>query len=284
MTHRVVRYGVIVAAAVAALWWIPRYMGTQGRAAPAGDKTAVATPHTADGHPDLSGLWNASAPRQVQQVDEAGYVITSNNIVRGATPVNAERDAALRRRMDPNRPIYKPEFWQKVQDLDYNGNTEDPTFGCMAAGVPRMGPPSKIVQTPGEMIFLYEAKNQFRVIPMDGRAHDPDKSQDLTLMGDSVGHWEGDTLVVDVIGLSDVSWLDIHGYFHSDKLHVIERLRREGNTLTYQATAEDPVVLLKPWVRNPVKLQLSTDPKVVLWEDAPCSDIDLPHIVDKEHH
>ena len=103
-------------------------------------------------------------------------------------------------------------------------------------------------------------------------------------MGDSIGHWEGDTLVVDVIGLSDMSWLDIHGYFHSDKLHVIERLHRDGNTLTYQATAEDPTVLLKPWVRNPVTLKLNIDPKVVLWEDAPCSDIDLPHIVDKEHH
>jgi hypothetical protein len=284
MTHRFLTHSVSIAAIVAALWWMPPRVGAQGTPRAGQDGPSVATPRTADGRPDLSGLWNASGARAVQETDEAGNVITSNNIVRGGTPVNAERDAALRRRMDPNRPIYKPEFWKKVQDLDYNGNTEDPTFSCMPAGVPRMGPPNKIVQTSDEVIFLYESKNQFRVIPTDGRPHDPLKSQDLTLMGDSVGHWEGDTLVVDVIGFVDTSWLDIHGYFHSEDMHVTERLRREGNTLHYQATVEDPTVLQKPWVRNPVRLQLNTDPKIVLWEDPPCFDIDLPHIVDKEHH
>ena len=81
------------------------------------------------------------------------------------------------RRADPNKPLYKPEFWEKVQKLDQNGNAEDPSFGCMPGGVPRMGPPAKIVQTPKELIFLYVSPaaggwgDTYRVIPTDNRPH-----------------------------------------------------------------------------------------------------------------
>ena len=103
-------------------------------------------------------------------------------------------------------------------------------------------------------------------------------------MGDSVGLWDKDTLVVDVIGLNDISWLEIAGYFHSTDLHVIERLRREGNLLHYQATVEDPNVLAKPWVRTPVTLKISTSPDDALYEDPPCMELDTGHFVTKEHH
>ena len=107
-------------------------------------------------------------------------------------------------------------------------------------------------------------------------------------MGDSVGHWEGDTLVVDTIGFTDITWLETPGYFHSYDLRVTERLRREGNVLHYQATAEDPIVLTQPWVMNPRTLNLNTlpwdDPSAGLWEDVPCFETDLEHLVTKEHH
>ena len=87
-----------------------------------------------------------------------------------------------------------------------------------------MGPPAKIVQTPTEVILLYAQGNQFRVIPIDGRPHDPIKSQDTTWYGDAVGKWEGDTLVVDIVGFNDESWIEWPGWFHSNNMHVIEKL------------------------------------------------------------
>jgi hypothetical protein len=94
---------------------------------------------------------------------------------------------------------------------------------------------------------------------MDGRPHPADL--DTSYMGHSIGHWEGDTLVVDVAGLSDETWLaggfDRMKYanIHSDKEHVIERWTRKGNELTYEATVEDPVMFTKPWVITPRKVQ-----------------------------
>jgi hypothetical protein len=154
----------------------------------------------------------------------------------------------------------------------------------MPLGVPRMGPPSKIVQTPTEMIFLYQNHNTFRVIPTDGRPHTPDKDLEGTWMGESLGHWEGDTFVIDSVGFTDASWLDIQGYFHGENMHVIERIRRQGNTLTWQATVEDRDVFLKPWVMNARTVRLNPDPKAVLAEDLPCRERDLSHLVTKEHH
>ena len=82
--------------------------------------------------------------------------------------------------------------------------------------------------------------------------------------------------------MTDVSWLDWPGYFHNDQMRVTERLRREGNTLHYQATVEDPVVLMKPWVRNPIVRPLNTDPNATFLEDPPCDERDLEHLVTKE--
>ena len=248
----------------------------------------VPTPRTADGHPDLSGVWNGGGG--------AGPVTSSTDPLaqylgaRDGTLLNFERDGALMRRADPNKPIYKPQYWEKVQQLDQNGNKEDPSYGCMPAGLPRMGPPPKIVQTPSEMVFLYVSPaaegwgDPYRVIPTDGRQHTKLDDLDGTWRGESIGRWEGDTLVVDTIGFNDSSWLDIGGYFHSENMHVIERIQRDGNTLKWQATVEDPDVLLKPWVMNPRTLRLNPNPKATLAETLPCSERDLSHLVNKEHH
>jgi hypothetical protein len=245
------------------------------------------TPRTTDGHPDLSGVWNGNAASPFAKSEDP---LAANLSSRDGTLLNFERDNTLIRRANPNKPIYKPEFWEKVQKLDQNGNTEDPSFGCMPAGVPRMGPPAKIVQTPTEMIFLHVSGgaqgwgDTFRVIPTDGRAHTPLEDLDGTWKGESLGHWEEDTLVIDTIGFNDTSWLDIGGYFHSENMRVIERLHRDGNTLTWQATVEDPDVLLKPWAMSTRTLKLNPDPKAVLAETLPCVERDLSHLVTKEHH
>src|ERR1700731_2230803 len=191
------------------------------------------TPRTADGHPDLSGVWIGQRAPFVESTDPLAQNLAS----RDGTLLNFERDNAIIRRSNPNKPLYKPQFWEKVQKLDQNGNSEDPSYGCMPAGVPRMGAPPKIVQTSKELIFLYVSPpaqgwgDQYRVIPTDGRKHTPLEELDGTWKGESIGRWEDDTLVIDTIGFNDTRWLDIGGYFHSENMTVIERLLRVGDTL-----------------------------------------------------
>jgi hypothetical protein len=246
---------------------------------PAADASSVPTPRAPDGHPDLTGTWGGGGGGGFVTRDAKGNVDVAIP-ARDGSGANFEIDNAKRRRADPNKPVYKAEYVKKVQELDENEATEDPEFFCKPSGVPRLGPPSQIVQAPGKVVFLYQNGNTFRAIPTDGRAHS--SNLDETFLGDSVGHWEGDTLVVDVIGFNDVSWLGIAGYFHTTALHVTERLSREGNVLHYQATAEDPNVLEKPWVMTPRTLKLGPD--ATLWEDPPCEERDSSHLVTKEHH
>jgi hypothetical protein len=245
------------------------------------------TPRTADGKVDFSGVWVNTAGGDLKPDEQGNVTILSRG--RPCHPgqeckpaINFERDSGVRQRMSPNPPLYKPEYWEKVQDLDVNGNMKDPEIKCYPEGLPRIGAPSKIVQTPTEIIFLYQSHNTFRVIPIDGRGHDPIRSQDLTYYGDSVGKWEGDTLVIDSVGFTGESWLAWPGYFHTNNMRVVERLTRQGNTLTWQATVHDPQVLMQPWEMTPVRRNLNPNPKAVLTEDLPCEDRDQEHIVVRE--
>lgn len=247
----------------------------------------VATPRTPDGKVDFSGVWVASPSGDLRPDAQGNITVLSKG--RPCHPgqecspgINFERDSGVRQRMDPNRPLYRPEHWERVEYLDVHGNFEDPEVKCYPDGLPRIGPPSKIVQTPTELIFLYQSHNTFRIIPTDGRDHDPIRAQDLTWYGDSVGTWDGDTMVIDVVGFTDESWLAWPGYFHSNNMRVVERLRREGNTLIWQATVHDPEILLQPWAMTPVRRTLNPDPKAVLIEDLPCEDRDQEHIVTRE--
>ena len=199
-----------------------------------------------------------------------------------APGVNFERDSGVTQRMGPEIPMYKPEFWERVQYLDRNGTQEDPEFHCKPAGVPRMGPPTKIVQTATELIFLYGQGNQVRVIPIDGRPHDPIKSQDTTWYGDAVGKWEGDTMVIDIVGFNDESWLGWPGWLHSNNMHVVERYTRTGNTMRWEAVIEDPDTLLEPFRMDARTLRLNPDPKASFIEDLPCEERDAQHIVTHE--
>jgi hypothetical protein len=222
------------------------------------------------------------APSQQQVRKEQGREVCDEG-------TNEYIDSELTTRLHPNRPLYKPEYWSKVQDLDYDANNQDPQMVCQSLGVPRLGPPRKIVQTANEVVFFYG--DDVRIIPTDGRPHDP--KADPTLRGDSVAHWEGDTLVVDVISFNDRSWLGGGlqgpatggGYFHSYELHVIERLRRDGDRIHYQATIDDPEVFLEPWTMNPIELKASTDPNATIREGTPCNmEYDKGTIVGRNRH
>ena len=121
-----------------------------------------------------------------------------------------------------NRPLYKPEHWDKVQQLDMWTNKYDPVMTCQPLGVPRQGPPRRIYQTDNDVIFLYRGGDagggygEYRIIPTDGRKHAQDAEFDTTYLGDTVGRWEGDTLVLDSIAFIDTTWIGRGGFFHSD--------------------------------------------------------------------
>jgi hypothetical protein len=276
---RISTFGAVALAG--ALWLIPAH-AQQARTG-----AQPPTPRTSDGKVDFSGMWVGTPAGDLKPDEQGNITVLSKG--RPCHPgqqceagTNFERDSGMRQRLDSNLPLYKPEHWARVEHLDVHGNFEDPEIKCYPAGLPRIGPPSKIVQTPTELIFLYQSHNTFRVIPIDGREHDPIRSQDLTWYGDAVGTWEGDTMVIDVVGFTDETWLAWPGYFHTNNMRVVERLRREGNTLIWQATVHDPEVLMRPWEMTPVRRNLNPNPKAQLVEDLPCEDRDQEHIVTRE--
>jgi hypothetical protein len=232
------------------------------------------TPHLADGHPDLNGVWHHFfGIGTIQKVGDS-FVVGGAFSPQGAKLYNTPLGDA--------KPEYKAEFAAKVKSAYDNQVKEDPALHCINPGVPRLGPPHQIVHTPKQAVFLYadSTGNQWRVIPLDGRHHSTDPETAATFNGDSVGHWEGDTLVVDVTRLTDETWMGDNGLLHSRKLHVIERLRRTGDTIQYKVTTEDPGVLQKPWTLSRT-LTLQPD---ALEEAAPCIDKDAGHYVTGEHH
>jgi hypothetical protein len=290
-----------IAAAVAATMSLVSLHAAQYGGAPAApgargaaqQEQNVPTPRGAGGHPDLTGMWGggggggaAAKPDEKGNLTvlQRGRPCSKQQFDAGncAPGINFERDSGVTQRMGPEIPMYKPEFWERVQYLDRNGTKEDPEFHCKPGGVPRMGPPAKIVQTPTEVILLYAQGNQFRVIPIDGRPHDPIKSQDTTWYGDAVGKWDGDTMVIDIVGFNDESWIEWPGWFHSNNMHVIEKYTRTGNTLRWEATVEDPDVLVEPYHVEGRTLRLNPNTKATLTEDLPCEERDSQHMVTHE--
>jgi hypothetical protein len=230
----------------------------QTKPAPAGK-----IPRAADGKPDLSGIWQANG---VTLFGETGEVRPGDG------------KAISTYGLPPEPAPYLPSLAAKVKELG-SDNRNDPNVHCHMSGVPRIFSipvPYEIVQTPKKTVILYESNHAFRIIPIDGKhAQDPDPSY----MGDSVGHWDGDTFVVDVIGFNDKTWLPGAGHFHSEALHVTERYTRNpDDTISYAATMEDPKVLTKPWT---YRLLLRHPPRDERVMEADCSDnnLDVEHIV-----
>jgi hypothetical protein len=261
---------------------------------------AVPTPRRANGRPDLSGTWGdggAAAGRELVEYEPGKLAEEFPSRRCGPTQVkcgdytNQSEDGEFTARLNPNRPIYKPEYWDKVQQLDMWTNKYDPLFVCQPLGLPRAGAPARILQTDTDVVFLYVAGGggagnaEYRTIPIDGRRHDPVKSQDVLFWGHAVGRWEGDTLVIDSVGFNDLTWLDRGGYFTSVNKRVIERFTRKGDTLVYEVTVDDPDVLAEPWVMTPRTLRLNTNKDAGLFNEmTPCRDYDHANMVTQIRH
>jgi hypothetical protein len=193
---------------------------------------------------DLRGIWQAS--NAVGANLEKAHVIIDPST--GKLPY---QDAAL-----------------AVRDRNFaQRKTADPETKCFQPGVPRatyVPSPFQIFQNPGSVDIVYQDLHAYRIIYLDGTPHNEGLGY---AMGDSRGHWDGNTLVADVASFSDSTWLDAAGNFHSDALHVVERYTRaDHNTLTYEATIEDRNVFTQPWtIRLPLHLQ--TGPRAQILED-----------------
>jgi hypothetical protein len=149
----------------------------------------------------------------------------------------------------PFRPFAKELYDQRVA----NFSKDDPEGYCLPPGVPRMmytPYPMEVLQTPNRWVFIYEGgAHVWRSVPIgpkEGLKHPADPNP--TYLGDSYGYWDGDTMVIDVVGFNDRTWLDFAGHPHGEKLHVIERYTREDSlNLKYTATIDDPEYYTKPW-------------------------------------
>jgi hypothetical protein len=219
-------------------------------------------------HPDLTGNWTYT--------DWIGNYMTGGGRRRGPTQKsdvtrqdNQTYDFELyspSRFGGLGRPVYKPQHWDKVQQLDMWTNKYDPVMTCQPLGVPREGPPRRIIQTDKDVIFIYTGGDagggygEYRIIPTDGRKHTKDPDFEYTYLGDTVGRWEGDTLVLDSVGFTDATWLGRGGFFHSGQMHVVERFTRQGDVLLYDVTVEDPEVLVEPWVLPTRKVTRNPNP------------------------
>ena len=202
-------------------------------------------PRGPDGKPDLTGVWQGGSTR-------AGTWEQANTGtgVGGTGTDPAAPATASSSQSNPREPApYQPWAAKKVLESFNKRGIDDPTAFCLPPGIPRTATlglfPSQIIQTPKQVVILYEYMNVFRVIPLN--AKHPDDIEP-TYMGDSVGRWDGDTLVVDIIGFNDKTWLGGTGTFHTDALHVTERYTRiSEDRINYDVTMEDPNVLTKPW-------------------------------------
>jgi hypothetical protein len=257
---------------------------------------AQPTPHAADGKPDLSGYWEPPMSQLgggvfggKAKTSEDGKTLQLPFPTVGVVNSFDIKNAAARAANTALRPTYKsPESVAKAKFNFDRGDLEDPSYGCKSPGVPRIGMPSEIVQTPNAVYFLYATLNRYRVIPTDGRKHDP--SAESMPNGDSIGYWEGDTLVVDTVNLTEDTWLDKDGSFHSKDARVMERFTRKGNTLTVRTTMEDPI-FDKPFVMPDASLFGGSSGMLVLGaknmhvpEDYPCDERSFDNMVSGQKH
>ena len=231
-----------------------------------------------DGHPDFNGTWeNGSGYDFINPQKGADGSICISGCKQPAT----SGPPPARVRVEPDRPKYKPDLMAKVADLTKRQVETDPVLRCKSPGLPRIGPPDKIVQQKNQVVFLYDdvSGSFWRIVPTDGRKHREDA--DESYLGDAVGHWEGDALVVETTAFNEDTWLTDNGAFHSTDLRVEERLTRNGDTMEWQATVYDPQVLVEPWKVRPRKMTLTA---TELQEPVPCVEQDLKHVIDGTHH
>jgi hypothetical protein len=205
----------------------------------------TALPRTSDGKPDLQGIWQ----------------------VRNTAAYNLE-DHAARFQMPAGRSVveggaipYQPWALAKRQENYANRQTADPLAKCFMPGVPRimyLEFPFHIFQTRDHIAITFEWSSVYRLIYLNGK---PGPQGIDFWMGDSRGHWEGDTLVVEVRNHNDKTWFDMAGNFHSDALRLVERYSMlDADTIQYEVTIEDPKVFTRPWkIHMPLYRQKNMD-------------------------
>jgi hypothetical protein len=216
---------------------------------------AYRAPRTPDGKPNLNGIWqalntanwdlleHAAGPALATVAGPAGPIPAPPVLAFGAVGAVPGGTGVVEGGEIP----YQAWAAAKKKENADHWLTADPEVKCYLPGVPRityMPFPFQIVQSPKGILMTYEFAGAARIINM-GK---PTKAEIDSWMGWSNGHWEGDTLVVDVSGLNDRTWFDRAGDFHSEALHVVERYTpRSADTILYEATIEDPKVFTRPW-------------------------------------
>jgi hypothetical protein len=211
------------------------------------------TPRLPDGTPNLGrapgekGVWNVP---YIQNMADHATGRAAGPAGRGGDSDDGGRGGS---RSEPHIPFMP--WAAKVYDYNSaNVSKYDPEGYCLPPGGPRMMAtpyPMEIVQLPDQkrIFMVYEgATHIWREVYMDGRAHPQGDALNPTYLGHSVGRWDGDTLVVDVVGFNEGTWIDYYGHPHTDLLHVVERISRpDKGTLRYEATIDDPGAYTRPW-------------------------------------
>jgi len=208
------------------------------------EQPGAATTQPASSTPDLSGLWI-----RLRDPSHSSINLDFGKAVSALTPWGETKFKAA-------NSVYRSSSPSTV--------LSDPIFSCFPPGVPRiylLNFPVQIVQIPGQVIMLFEFDHFVRRIYTDGRPHDKDVGP--LWMGDSIGKWEGDTLVADTVSFNDKTTLDREGYPHSDAMHLTERIRRVGHdSLEIDLTVDDPKAYTKPWGAK-LNFQVKPDWKIM---------------------
>jgi len=180
---------------------------------------------------DFSGVWTRD-----QSASGGSY---ENHAFTDELPPMTEW---ARERFEASKPTFGPRMVPVLE-------TNDPVYECFPPGTPRiyLHPfPMEILHTPGRVAMVFEYDHLIRQIYTDGREHRTDLA--AMWLGDSTGHWEGDTLVVETVNLNDKTWVDRRGVPHSDQMRVVERIRRIGeDKLQIDVRVEDPIAFTEPW-------------------------------------
>jgi hypothetical protein len=232
---------------------------------------------TPDGQPDLQGFWGAvpSGTFDVTDPRTGGGRLDELLRIRAGNV----RVPKASRVVDPGpdgKIPYQP--WAAAKQKDLEAHIDDPTkpehidtqARCFLDGATRgfFHSGFEIVQVPGYVVFLFDGNSETRVVPLDASPH---VGKGLQLwMGDSRGHWEGNTLVIDITNLNAKARLDMVGNFYSSSAHVVERLTRvDAKTIRYEASFDDPTVYTRPWkMAGRFVSGHVNDPGYEIWEDA----------------
>ena len=268
MPGRLITRVMVAAGAAAAVTVCTTTVPVAGQAA-----AAYRAPRTTDGRPDLNGFWQAV---NTANYDLQAHVARSAMALRPGPygPVPASPVVALGAVgsvpaglgvVENNEIPYKPEMLARKKENQDHWLERDPEIKCYLPGVPRatyMPFPFQIFQSQSQVFIAYEYAGAVRNIYMK----DPGEPPVESWMGQSVGRWEGETLVVDASGFNDQTWFDRSGNYHSDALKVTERYTRTGpDHIQYEATIEDPKVFTRPW-KISMALYRRIDPNMRLLE------------------